>query len=665
MSHHRKRLRFRGAVALAATLAVPVGVVAVSATAAAGSIRPDALAPQVPAHAARTGTLARSQPIAFAVVVAPSHPTELAALQHDLYDPASPRFQQWLAPGEFQQRFGPAADRVAAVANWLHRAGFADTSVVDGRVEVHTTAGRASDGLRVSFDRLRLPDGTEDYAADQAPLVPRAVAGDVAAIVGLSGGTRLEPHHEAGATLGSASSFASPRATETCAHSIQRQANQLRGWTTRQTGARYGVPGLHAAGLRGANQTIALYELAPHTQPDVKRYLNCFKLTNLVSTVPVDGGAPNLGAGATLEANLDIEAAAVTAPGSRLLSYEGPNSELGALHVWSAIVNDDQAQVVSTSWGLCEPFETASERNAMHALFVQASTQGQSIFAASGDAGSEDCLFATGDDRLAVDSPSNDPLVTSVGGTSLLYKSKTAAPWKEPVWNDCQDAPLRSGCLFSGAAGGGGKSKFFPRPAWQPATQCATCRGVPDLAANAGIGEAFASAGHWSLVGGTSIAAPHLAGIAADIASGCTTALGSFNPRVYALVHQGGYGSAVRDVPAGQGDNDLTGTHSHKYKSAKGFDLASGLGTPIAPGLACPEIVRVSPSTAAAGAQVTVHGPALTHATVRFGGTAATIVHRSANSATVVVPAGSGTVTVQAAGEIGTGSRTATFTYAP
>jgi len=121
----------------------------------------------------------------------------------------------------------------------------------------------------------------------------------------------------------------------------------------------------------------------------------------------------------------------------------------------------------------------------------------------------------------------------------------------------------------------------------------------------------------------------------------------------------------VRDVAAGQGDNDLTGTHNHKYKSAKGFDLATGLGTPIAPGLACPEIVRVSPSTAAAGAQVTVAGLALTHATVMFGSTAATVVHRSANSATVVVPAGSGTVTVQAAGPMGTGSHTATFTYAP
>jgi kumamolisin len=395
----------------------------------------------------------------------------------------------------------------------------------------------------------------------------------------------------------------------------------------------------------------------------VATYLTCFGLHNPVSTVNVDGGPPFSEPGGTVEANLDIESAAVTAPGAKLVSYEGPNSELGALHVWSAIVNDDIAQVISTSWGLCEPLETASERNAMHALFVQASTQGQTIFSASGDSGSEGCLFETESAKLAVDSPSNDPRVTAVGGTSLLYKSSPTAPFKEPVWNDCQteSTPL---CGFeAGGAGGGGKSTIFKRPSWQPAVQCPTCRGVPDLAANSGIGEAFSSGGHWSLIGGTSIAAPHLAGIAADVASGCTSRLGWFNPRVYALAGQGAYGTALRDVRAGQGDNDLTRTNGGSYASANGYDLATGLGTPIAPGLACPEIARVRPSTAAAGARVTVDGLALTHATVAFGNQPATIVHRTAYSATVVVPAGSGTVVVRASGAIGHGSYHASFTY--
>src|SRR4029079_15262283 len=131
----RKRLRLRGAVALAAVLAVPVSAFVANAPAAPRSLRPAALAPRIPAGATRVGVLPGSQPLAFAVVLTPSHKAELDALVRDQSDPASPRYQQWLATGEFQQRFGPSPDRVTAVANWLHAAGFADTRVVDGRVE--------------------------------------------------------------------------------------------------------------------------------------------------------------------------------------------------------------------------------------------------------------------------------------------------------------------------------------------------------------------------------------------------------------------------------------------------------------------------------------------------------------------------------------------------
>jgi hypothetical protein len=72
----------------------------------------------------------------------------------------------------------------------------------------------------------------------------------------------------------------------------------------------------------------------------------------------------------------------------------------------------------------------------------------------------------------------------------------------------------------------------------------------------------------------------------------------------------------------------------------------------------------VRPSTAQAGARVVVEGLALTHATVLFGGNAATVVRRTGTSATVVVPAGSGRVTVRATGVMGDGRYRAAFTYA-
>jgi subtilase family serine protease len=657
-------LIFTGGIGLAVALVVPAATVVAAQPSAPSPVRPGGLAPAVPAGAARVGDLAPTQALAFAVVLPPSHPTELAALMHDLYDPASPRYERWLAPGEFEKRFGPTAASVGAVVDWLHGAGLPDTRLVDGRVEVRAVAGAAARAFGVSFARYRLAGGQEQFAATQAPLVPRALANDVAAIVGLSGVAPRQPHLKVLAHLGGTQT-ATPHAGS-CSKSIEQQANDLDGWSTRQTGLRYDVDRLQRAGLRGVGKTVALYELAPHTESDVATYLQCFGLHNPVTTVAVDGGSPETNPGAILEANLDIEAAAVTAPGATLVSYEGPNGSeatpLGPLHVWSAIVNDDTAQLISTSWGLCEPLESASERKATHALFVQAAAQGQTIFSAAGDAGSEDCLFQTGRPTLAVDSPASDPLVTGVGGTSLFRRSSATVPFREPVWNDCQTA-TGPNCSFGGAAGGGGKSTVYQRPSWQPANACAGCRGVPDISANAGIGEAFESAGHWSLVGGTSIAAPRLAGIAADVAGGCISPLGSFNPRLYAIAKQGGYGFALRDIGAGQGDNDLTRTNGGKYPTGKGYDLATGLGTPLATGLACPEVARVRPAQAAAGSRVTIDGLALAHATVTFGPTAAQIVKRSNTSATVVVPAGSGTVVIRAAGAMGHGTYHASFTY--
>jgi hypothetical protein len=133
---------------------------------------------------------------------------------------------------------------------------------------------------------------------------------------------------------------------------------------------------------------------------------------------------------------------------------------------------------------------------------------------------------------------------------------------------------------------------------------------------------------------------------------------------VYALSREGGiYGTALRDVATGQGDNDLTRNHDHRYSSGSGFDLATGMGTPLASGLVCPEVIRVTPASAAAGAHVKVTGLGLARATVRFGNTAANVVSRSTTSATVIVPKGSGTVQVRASGTMGRGTLHASFAY--
>src|SRR5207249_4934821 len=113
------------------------------------------------------------------------------------------------------------------------------------------------------------------------------------------------------------------------------------------------------------------------------------------------------------------------------------NSEVGEYSAYSRMVHDN-VPVISTSWGACEAALEAEADNFMqvlHLLFQRAAAQGQSVFAASGDKGSEDCYDAADtvpSTSLEVDNPADDPFVTGVGGTSLDNANF------EPVWNDCE-----------------------------------------------------------------------------------------------------------------------------------------------------------------------------------------------------------------------------------
>lgn len=81
----------------------------------------------------------------------------------------------------------------------------------------------------------------------------------------------------------------------------------------------------------------------------------------------------------------------------------------------------------------------------------QGASQGQAFFAASGDAGAYDCRRDS--TMLAVDSPSDDPNVVGVGGTTL-HVGSDGSYGSESVWG-------------IGNEGGGGISSHFTRPNYQ------------------------------------------------------------------------------------------------------------------------------------------------------------------------------------------------------
>ena len=97
-----------------------------------------------------------------------------------------------------------------------------------------------------------------------------------------------------------------------------------------------------------------------------------------------------------------------------------------SLDEYTKIASDNIADVISSSWGLCENDVTAGYVQAENIIFEQMALQGQSMFSAAGDSGAFDCIFfgsngtSIFDTYLNVDDPPTQPWVTSVGGTSFF-----------------------------------------------------------------------------------------------------------------------------------------------------------------------------------------------------------------------------------------------------
>jgi subtilase family serine protease len=586
--------------------------------------------PPVSAHAADVGELSPGALIHFTVALKPR--TGLASFVQQVSDPASPRYRAYLTPAQFGQRFGATTAQLAAVEASLRTHGLEPGPVSVNRLSIPVTAnaGTVQRAFALSLRRVRLLSGRTAVVPNAAPAVDAPIAGDVQAIVGLSSVAaprpllaRRTPSARAGQSLPRARGHVATGGPQPCAGASSAASGGA--YTADQIASAYRFSGVYGAGNLGQGQTIAMYELEPNDGQDIAAYQSCYRTGAQVNYIPVDGGAGS--GGGSGEAALDIEMAIGLAPRATILVYQGPNSSSGTagsgpFDTFSAIINQNRAQVISTSWGSCEPDNGTAAANAESNQFQQAAAQGQTILAASGDSGAEDCFTSTPPNPTpAVDDPGSQPYVTSVGGTTL---SGLGPPPAEKVWNGGGN-PLALVGTSSGSSGGG-VSQLWKMPSYQAGAagslnvaqanssgsvcnaSAGLCRQVPDVAADAdpatgyvvywnGSGSDPTSTAGWQVEGGTSAAAPLWASVLA-LANGSAACHGSpvgfANPTLY-QVAGAAYGANFNDITSG--NNDFTGTNGGRYPAGPGYDMATGLGTPNAAGLAaslCPATFRIN-----------------------------------------------------------------------
>jgi kumamolisin len=313
--------------------------------------------------------------------------------------------------------------------------------------------------------------------------------------------------------------------------------------------------------------TVATIQFSGWNDGDLSTYASRLgvadPLTNgQYTALSILGGDPTTpdGNSGEMEVALDQEALLATAPYVRQRAYFAANSADGFVTAVEQVATDAAQHpelglaALSISWGGCEDTSASGigYYDAMHLAIQDALAAGVTVFAATGDSGSFDCLDDQGQPIAtpAVDYPASDPFVIGVGGTTA-------------------DASLTAETAWSGS--GGGESAIWPRPAYQSSLSLSgTGRLVPDMAAVADpeSGLPIFVDGNDVLVGGTSLAAPLAAAtLTTTLAQRkFTTGVGWIHPNLYAAP-----ATSFRDVVAG--DNG--------YSAEVGFDRVTGRGAPL------------------------------------------------------------------------------------
>lgn len=329
----------------------------------------------------------------------------------------------------------------------------------------------------------------------------------------------------------------------------------------------------------GRGQTIAIVD--PYDDPNIAGDLTVFDQQFGIAAPPsftkvyASGVVPRVDAGWSQEISLDVEWAHAMAPGANIVLVEARSANvddlLSAVNVAREMAG---VSVVSMSWGGDEfSDETADDTD----FTTPGGHQSVAFVAASGDQGGSTVW------------PSISPNVLAVGGTTLFLADGNYSG--ETAWSDS----------------GGGPSQFEGEPSYQASVQSTGARTVPDVAYDANPNTGFAVydqfSGGWIEVGGTSAGTPQWAALIAIADQGRAAAGEGSLSDPQALVYQ---------LPRSDFHDIVSG--SNGFAATPGYDLTTGLGSPVA-NLVAAGLVSASSGLTAGGLPVNLGSVAesLTH----------------------------------------------------
>lgn len=561
-------------------------------------------ASQPPALAAGTdlGSAPSSTRLERMLLLLSPSPAQQQALSTKLsnqQNSSSPAYHHWLTSGAFAAAYSNSTEDVAAVAAWLGSQGFQVAPLPAGRgwIEFSGTAAQVEQAFQTEVHLVATAQGTR-AALVSGVSVPGALKPLVHGLVSLDG-------------VLSTPALTTPKivvtsAAELAAETLPGKAEAL----TPQLAAQLLQLNLvHAAGVVGAGQTIAIAARSNVLSSDIAAFRSTFGLSASTLSVRPNGTDPGRTADEAA-ANLAASWAGAAAPGAQIMLVPaGSTSATDGIDLsLASIVDQGLAQTVVVGYSACEASLSEAHQDFYAALYRQAAAEGVAVAAAAGDSGAAACHAAGSDARVSsgygVNALASTPWNTAVGVAAFGSGGPVQGVSALTGWSP-------AGSADPAYAGGGGSSRLYGAPAWQPASTKALTstvagaeisaagltaghRLLPDLALPTAIdsgvnpGLAFCLSGTKAAsgctlvrAGGSSASAALFGGIAALVAEQYGPQ-GNLAPGLYALrIASGVYedvdqGSAQLRCEAGSsgcGSEEQIG-----FAAATGYDLATGLG---------------------------------------------------------------------------------------
>ena len=505
------------------------------------------------------------------VYLAPNGGTDaLKAAVASVSDPKSSGYGHFLSASQYHARFDATSATVDQVSGYLRASHLTVTSVEAHHryIAARGTNTDVQQAFGVTLETFRRK-GQVVQANTNAVTVPADIATHVTTVTGLDTTPRLVQHHApppAGFRNGRpcsryygqvAAKYQADFKTPLPKFAGKTLPYAVCGYTGPQFRAAY--EGANPKGLTGKGVTVAIIDA--YASPTIARDADRYASTNgdgsytsgqLSQVVPdrfKHRGTGPKGCDASGwygEETLDVEAVHAMAGDSAIRYFAAASCyDEDILDAQIKVVEENQASIVTNSYGEPEEALGSDLATAEQQVFLQAAMQGISFMFSSGDDGDE--LQNTG--LKQADTSASDPYVTAVGGTAdaigpsgrFLFQTG----WGTEKYSLSQDGTQWTpvGYLYGA---GGGNSALYNKPSYQQGvvpSSYGSGRQVPDVAMDAdpttgmlvGQTQKFSDGRAYGeyRIGGTSLASPLFAGMTALASQNAGGRLGFLNPALY------------------------------------------------------------------------------------------------------------------------------------